>query len=403
MVSILLSLLAPLSPLSPVWGLRAAAQASMVSPQTQLADTVMASLLVASPGKEIYQVAGHGALRLQAPRYGLDNVFSFETDNAGGLLGQLLGNARGRYASLVTEEYLDIFRREGRSVTEYPLNLTDAQIRTLWRLLDESVEWSNEIAFNIRLDNCYYRAIVKVEEALGRDKILIHEDHYSLMDNGTVLKSVLGHDTPWAAVIFVVGEGGDTGVTDSWRTRMFSATIDSYFLDAEIESPDGSTRPLMAAPPSVLLPATGKLPPPSPVTPVVACLGLLVVTVVLSVAEVTGKWRKVIRVADRVLLSLESIGAVVLILMAVIPASIGSAWNWMMIPLNLLPLAVWLTMRRRGFCRLFFIAYGAVCLLFMAAPLVTSEAGLWSSLLSAAIAVRVLTHYLAAPRCLREK
>ena len=383
---------------------RAVAQDPAADSDTHPRDTVMASLLVASPGKEIYQVAGHGAIRMQAPRFGLDNVFSFETDNAGGLPGQLFGQAKGRYAAVVTSEYLDLFRQEGRSVTEYPLNLTDPQIRTLWRLLDEAVESGSEIAFNIRRDNCYYRAFVKVEDALGRDKIVMHESHYSLMDNGTLLKSVLEKDTPWAAVVFVVGTGGDTGESDSWRTLMFSSTIDSYFRDAEIESPDGSTRPLLAEPPSVLLPATGQLPSPSPVTPAVACLGLLVLALALSVAEVAGRWCKIVKVADVILLSLESLGAVALILMAVIPASIGSAWNWMMIPLNLLPPTVWLACRRRAprFCRAFFIAYGVVSLLFTAAPLLTSEAGLWSSLLSAAIAIRVLTHYLPRRQAIRE-
>lgn len=86
--------------------------------------------------------------------------------------------------------------------------------------------------------------------------------------------------------------------------------------------------------------------------------------------------------------------AVALIFVSAIPASIGTWFNWLFIPFNPLPLIVWLTLRKRPACRYFFIGYGIACALFTAAPLWTSQADLSISAVSAAIAVRVLTHYL---------
>ena len=63
-----------------VWGVRAEGKL----PDDVGDDFVVASLLVVSPGPAVYQVFGHAALRMQCPSAGLDNVFSFETDLAGG-------------------------------------------------------------------------------------------------------------------------------------------------------------------------------------------------------------------------------------------------------------------------------------------------------------------------------
>lgn len=375
-----------------------AAQDQLLHRETQSPDTVMASILVASPGKEIYQASGHTAVRLQSPLHGLDNVFSFETDNAGGLWGQLLGRAKGRYWSMITSEYLESFSKEGRQVTEYPLNLTDPQIRDLWRILDQAVASGGEFAFNIRSDNCNYRAIIKIEDALGRDKIVIPDGGYASMDNGELLRTLFEKERPWASLIFIVGTGSDCDVRDGWRSRAVGVATEGYVSGAQIESPDGATRPLLAAPPTVLTPLTVSL-HPARITPTVVCGSLLLTMLLVSMTDVAGRFSKAVRVIDISLLVMQTIGAVILILMAVIPASIGSAWNWMMIPLNPLPLVVWLLTRRHapGLCRGFFLTYGVACLLFTAAPFLTSEAGLWSSLLSAAIAIRVVTHYLVCP------
>lgn len=360
----------------------------------QFTDTVMASVLVASPGKAIYQVGGHAALRLQCPAYNLDNVFSYETDNAGGTLGQLLGMAKGRFNAITFDEYIGSFAKEGRGIKEFPLNLTDKQIRDLWRMCDESVESRVEDDFNIRFHNCNERLMQKVTLAMWPDTILMQEQRLSTMSNGKFLREIFKKDTPWAAAIFVEGCGTGADVTDSWHSRMFPVTVNEYFRDAQIVSPDASRRPLLSGSSKEIVPVQWQPNAPA-ITPEVIAIIALVLSMLASIADVCGKFPWEIKIFDFTALTLETLVAVTLMLMAVIPASISSGWSWMFIPFNVFPAAVWFICRRHEqIVRWFFIVYGCACLTFVIAPLWTAQADCWSSILSLAISIRVLTHYL---------
>lgn len=373
-----------------LWNPYIASEASTPSP---VRDTVMVSMLVSSPGAMIWQAGGHAAIRLQCPAYGLDNTFSYETDNAGGTLGQLLGQARGRYVSVESREYIFHFKEEGRNVKSYPLNLTDRQIRRLWQLLDESVESGYEDNFNVRFSNCNSKAIDKIIEALDPDNIVIKNHRYITDDNGTLQKSILKEESPWATLVFNVGCGTDADKTDSWRTRMVPLMMETCFRDALIESADGSVRPFLAGYGETIVAGESKK-TCQMFSPTSLSLMLLIFVVAVSMLDLSGKCRKMVRISDIALLAVQTAGFVALALVSVVPASIGTPWNWMYIPLNPLPLIVWTCFRREVICAGFFIFYGTVCLLFTFAPMFTSEADIWSSLISIAIAVRTLSHYI---------
>lgn len=357
------------------------------------AEPVEASLLVASPGPRVFQCTGHAAIRLQCPAYGLDNVFSYETDYRGGLAGQILGQARGRYARITYDDYCRIFTDEGRSITSYRLNLTDGEIRQLWMLCDDAAESGIESSFNLRLRNCNSAVFDKITEALADETIEMHDDSLSRMDNGRIIRAVLSHDRPWSVLILTAALGNDCNLTDSWRTRMVPVVMSDILPTATIRSADGTERPLIAGPTVELFAASGR--PGSPIATPDRVFGLiLALSVVISVAGLFHRWKRLVMVADRVALGLQTAASLILIAIAVLPLSIGGAWNWLYIPLNPLPAIVWLPGRRKAGTKVFFIIYGVACALFVAAPVFTSNAGMWSSLLSAAISLRVLSHYL---------
>lgn len=356
-------------------------------------DTVMTSILVAEPGPRIFQVSGHAAIRLQCPAYGLDNVFSFETDDRGGLAGQVLGQARGRFAGIEFGEYRRDFEAQGRGITEYPLNLTDAQTRRLWQILDRSIADRQEHDFNIRWSNCNSRAIEKIIAALRPDRIVLNESVCSRMDNATLLREVVENDYPWASLLLCSGIGSDADIRDPWVYRLAPAIMGRTFADAEIVSADGTRRPLLSGEPALISASHTDRGHDAP-SPRAVASGILVFAVLLSICDLGGRFRRMVHAADVALLCVQTAGAVALIFVSAIPASIGTWFNWLFIPFNPLPLIVWLTLRKRPACRYFFIGYGIACALFTAAPLWTSQADLSISAVSAAIAVRVLTHYL---------
>lgn len=356
-------------------------------------DTVMTSILVTEPGPRIFQVSGHAAIRLQCPAYGLDNVFSFETDDRGGMAGQILGQARGRFAGIEFGEYCRDFEAEGRGITEYPLNLTDAQTRRLWQILDRSIADRQEHDFNIRWSNCNSRAIEKIIAALRPDRIVLNESVCSRMDNATLLREVVENDYPWASLLLCSGIGSDADIRDPWVYRLAPAIMGRTFADAEIVSADGTRRPLLSGEPALISASHTDRGHDAP-SPRTVASGILVFAVLLSICDLGGRFRRMVHAADVALLCVQTAGAVALIFVSAIPASIGTWFNWLFIPFNPLPLIVWLALRKRPACRYFFIGYGIACALFTAAPIWTSQADLSISAVSAAIAVRVLTHYL---------
>lgn len=356
-------------------------------------DTVMTSILVTEPGPRIFQVSGHAAIRLQCPAYGLDNVFSFETDDRGGMAGQILGQARGRFAGIEFGEYCRDFEAEGRGITEYPLNLTDAQTRRLWQILDRSIADRQEHDFNIRWSNCNSRAIEKIIAALRPDRIVLNESVCSRMDNATLLREVVENDYPWASLLLCSGIGSDADIRDPWVYRLAPAIMGRTFADAEIVSANGTRRPLLSGEPALISASHTDRGHDAP-SPRTVASGILVFAVLLSICDLGGRFRRMVHAADVALLCVQTAGAVALIFVSAIPASIGTWFNWLFIPFNPLPLIVWLALRKRPACRYFFIGYGIACALFTAAPIWTSQADLSISAVSAAIAVRVLTHYL---------
>lgn len=356
-------------------------------------DTVMTSILVTEPGPRIFQVSGHAAIRLQCPAYGLDNVFSFETDDRGGMAGQVLGQARGRFAGIEFGEYCGDFEAEGRGITEYPLNLTDAQTRRLWQILDRSIADRQEHDFNIRWSNCNSRAIEKIIAALRPDRIELNEPVCSRMDNATLLREVVEKDYPWASLLLCSGIGSDADIRDPWVYRLAPAIMGRTFADAEIVCADGTRRPLLSGEPALISASHTDRGHDAP-SPRTVASGILVFAVLLSICDLGGRFRRLVHAADVALLCVQTAGAVALIFVSAIPASIGTWFNWLFIPFNPLPLIVWLAFRKRPACRYFFIGYGITCALFTAAPIWTSQADMSISAVSAAIAVRVLTHYL---------
>lgn len=355
------------------------------------AEPVKVSLLVASPGDKVFQCAGHVAIRLECPAYGLDNVFSYETDR-GSLAGQVFGRAKGRYSRIAFSDYCREFIDEGRGITSYPLNLTDSQIRRLWMFCDGDAEQSAESNFNIRWRNCNSAASDKIAAALGGESIVMARDSLVTLDNGDFLKAILLPSRPWAALVLTAALGADCDDTDSWRTRMFPTAMPAMLTTATICSADGTSRPLLAGEPVVL--AAEASDDSTAATPGVVFAAVLVLSVAVSLADLRHRLPRLVAIADRTALVLLTVTSLALIAVSVLPLSIGGAWNWLYIPLNPLPAIVWLIWRRRRWTPIFFLIYGVAAALFVAAPLFTSNAGTWSSLLSAAIALRVLSHYI---------
>ena len=77
----------------------------------------------------------------QCPEHGLDYAFSYESEDASHKIPALLaGTLKMGLFAIPIQEYLEIYRAEGRGVLQYTLNLPIDVKRNLWRVLDNHLE-----------------------------------------------------------------------------------------------------------------------------------------------------------------------------------------------------------------------------------------------------------------------
>ena len=89
----------------------------------QAEDFVTVGLIVSEPGKILYSVLGHACLHMQCPAFGLDYIFTYESEEVRGKVFRfLLNDLKMGMMQLSMDEYLRPYIEEERGVKEYRLN-----------------------------------------------------------------------------------------------------------------------------------------------------------------------------------------------------------------------------------------------------------------------------------------
>lgn len=128
----------------------------------QLSNEAEISILTCSPGKELYSLFGHTAIRVQDPKANLDEVFNYGTFDfdtphfylkfAQGLLPYQLSTTSFR-------NFMLSYQMEERSVYSQRLRLDSLQKQQLFDLLLENYRPENRsYLYNFLFDNCTTRA-----------------------------------------------------------------------------------------------------------------------------------------------------------------------------------------------------------------------------------------------------
>lgn len=127
------------------------------------------SILTCSPGKEVYSMYGHNALRLKYDD-GRDYVFNygtfdFQTPNF--TLKFIKGKLPYRLSVNYFPEFLSEYSYSQRSVSEQVLALDSFQVMRLTALLEENMKPENrEYLYDFFYDNCATRIYVIVQKSL---------------------------------------------------------------------------------------------------------------------------------------------------------------------------------------------------------------------------------------------
>jgi len=354
---------------------------------------VTASMIVASPGEAIYSQLGHAALRMECPRYRLDYCFSFEEEpGTKGILKFFLGKTDAHMMAVPTAQFLEVFKKEGRQVKQYTLNLTLHQKQELWQLLDNDFIDENMRSFNFLQNNCSSVSLKSIEDVIIDETLDFNGwPEQFKMNNGQLMKYNV-RLAPWLEFWCTTFSGAESDATWDNEYRTAPELLPLILKKASIVSSDGTKRPLVTAE-SELLPLVDKH-KASPVTPILVFGVLLLITILITLAQLKWKLKTLPRLLDALLLSLVTLGGIVLIYTSYVSGIFGVHWNWYLIPFNPLPLIIWLLWHKNKEFYKVYLVYTIVLVLFILATPLSEQLDLPHQFITATLIVRCIYHYL---------
>lgn len=209
------------------------------------------SLLTVGPGREMYQLEGHSALRIQTDN-GDDiavnwGVFDFHSPNFAYRF--IKGETDYSIGATNFTWFLGEYAHAGRYVTEQELMLTEAEAAEVVRLVTLNMQPENrEYRYNYLLDNCATRPLAIVEKALAVDgaklQIAMEVEPASIRED--MRRYHANYPSYQLFIDFALGSGIDQEA--SLRERAFAPLFLSEMVDhTKIVMADGTTRRLAGA------------------------------------------------------------------------------------------------------------------------------------------------------------
>lgn len=358
---------------------------------------VTASLLVASPGKAIYSQLGHAAIRMECPIHNLDYCFSFEEEaGMGGIVKFFVGKTDAHMMAVPTAEFLEGFKRDGRQMKQYTLNLTTHEMQELWRLLDNDYVDEELRHFNYMQNNCSSVSLQAVENVVVDEEIDFNGwPKQFKMNNGQLMRYYV-RDWPWLEFWCSSFGGTESDVTWENEQRICPEIIVPILKKASLVSPDGSKRSMMTGE-KELLPLVTEF-KASPITPTIVFGIALAMIVLFTLAQLRWKMKIAGRILDILMMAIVTVFGLFLLYTSFVSGLFGKHWNWYLIPFNPLPLIIWLLWRKRkGFYKVF-LFYTVVLVLFILETPLSEQLDLPHQLITATLAVRCLFNYIYGKR-----
>ena len=179
---------------------------------------IQASVCIAQPGDVLYSCIGHSFIRMSCPHYNLDYCFSYEGESVRhNIATYLAGNLKMGMVMIPTQDFLRLYKEEGRGVIEYSLNLPLSQKKKLWRLLDMRVAQGLNLPYDYMERGCALSCFQLIKESMTQhEELNISQwpNHFSMTRRELVSRQL--KDYPWTAFILycLVGIDGDLNVTN---------------------------------------------------------------------------------------------------------------------------------------------------------------------------------------------
>lgn len=296
---------------------------------------VKASLLVASPGEQLFSCAGHACLRLECPTFKLDNCYSYESEDVRDrVLTFFAGKLKMGMFTIPTSVLLGFYAEEGRGVRQYTLNLPPEIKQRLWKVLDERVAQGVNLPYDYVDRGCAWSVLGALREAL--DPIPLVHPAWSVKYSQT-RRELIGNaiaDFPWTrfAIHAIVGSDVDFGERNLDKV-VLPEDIVEFLQGAKLVD-----TPVLSRESEELLPVKKQIESVGWFTP-------MALAVIILVVSVLNCWLKR-PYLDWLFLSVQTIAGVFFTYLVIWSSLPATTWNWLIVPFNLLPLVFWKWRRR---------------------------------------------------------
>ncbi len=321
-------------------------------------ETIRVSLVTAGPGKEVYQLEGHTALRMRKDiadtlaAGGMRTVYDlavnwgvFDFDSPNFIYRFVKGETDYMALAYPFELFLEEYRHEGRRVVEQELNLTPNEAQKLELLVGTNLMPENRTyRYNYVKDNCATRPLAIVENAIG-DTITFDPaafmNEYLPGDSGfprTFRKDMTDYhrNYPWYqfGIDLALGSGIDYEITP--RERTFAPVyLEKELARATRIMPDGNREPFVKSSRIIVEGAekgVQEKATPWPLTPFALAVDLLLLTAIISFFD----WRRkrLTRWLDTVLYGAFFLCGCLLTFLIFVSVHEATSPNWLYLWLN---------------------------------------------------------------------
>lgn len=292
-------------------------------------DFVSVSLLVADPSDILYSGVGHACLRLECPTHHLDYCFSYEGENVHDqFLKFFLGQLKMGMAAIPSEEFINLYKQEGRGLRQYPLTMPLDAKKRLWELLDNRVAEGMNLPYDYIKRGCAQSTLQVLMQALENTPVAwgAWPDRYKLTRRELVASSL--PQSPWSRLCLytIVGTEADADCSTFQRVVLPADLVEVLQHATVNGTPILNSKPITIQPSSTPIQAGWFTP-------------LLLVTIVWLFTFLCWWFR--LPYATWLLLALQGILGTFLIYAVFVAHLPANDWNWLLIPFNPLPVLLW--------------------------------------------------------------
>lgn len=320
-------------------------------------DYIIASLVVASPGFELYSDAGHAALRLQCPSKKVDNCYEFASlIDFDTTLEFIRGTMNGAFKRLYTRNYIKRYRDEKRGITELRLNLSPEQKVELWRMADKHCDVDMGWKFDYLVNDCSNMVAWLVESSLLEDSLKYNNVDPKLIGTYRETFALVQPYSPWAALFWDIMMGTFGDKPTDFRGHLYPTFLMSEWQKASLVDPQGNERPLTIGKPTTLL-KVGKENKPVKPTPITVMTVLVLLAAAVSILQYKKGYNILCRITDVILFTIEFLIGLLVTYLVLFSQQVATEWNWLIIVFNPLPLILWIIFRKKKIMKKIYLLF----------------------------------------------